>query len=103
MNAFNTWFAPPKHICDSVQARINRLFAESDEAHRLYKKLDREEDRLYALPHTSTYVSFDGTIKTFVCKGMLPDFSETSEDEKEAMQMLALYYAKEGKTEELPF
>lgn len=103
LSAFNTWFTPTKHVRDSVQARINKLFAEGDEAYRLCKKLDREEDRLYALPYTSTYVSYDGTIKTYVSKGMLPDFSETSEDEKEAMQMLALYYAKQGDTKELPF
>ncbi|MBQ6298686.1 MAG: hypothetical protein IJK81_13560 [Selenomonadaceae bacterium] len=91
--AFNTLFEPPVTIREAVRVQSKRLREESREAYELWKRLDRIVDRLYALP-TSVESTCLGKKYSFIHKGMLPDFTPTSEDEAEALKMLEEFYAR---------
>lgn len=97
------WQLSSEALRQSVHARTMKLFAECNAADELSKKLEKEKEKLMALPCETTVEYFNGRIGAIVIKGLLPDCTQTSEDEREAMQMLALYYANKGNTEELPF
>ena len=95
LEAFNTLYEPPESIADALNKKATRLYTEADEAFDLYKALDKVCDRIRALPYISSYEScVDGKTITYICKGMLPNFKETSTDEAEALKMLEEYYAK---------
>ena len=94
LNAYNTLLEPPATIRDANCARVNRLLAESNAARDLYKKLEKIEEKLYAMPTKMTITHYDGKQGVIVCEGMLPDFESTSQDETQALKMLADYYAR---------
>lgn len=103
LDAFIGWFETTDHVKTAVKARISNLYNDHDAMGSLDEKLKKEEEKLYALPYTVPFKSYFDGETTLVISGMLPDCTASSRDEKEAMQMLALYYASEGNTEELPF
>lgn len=94
--AYNTLLEPPTTIRQANETTRARLWRESDELWELENKLEKVCDKLYALPSWSTFDRCDGTKGIIIRKGMLPDWEETSEDETEALQMLADYYARKA-------
>ena len=93
--AYNALLEPPTTIREANRARADRLSAENSQARELTLRLEKIEEKLCAMPSKGKITYFDGRESEIIYAGMLPNFKQTSEDEAQALKMLADYYAEE--------
>ena len=95
LNAYNMLLEPPETIRQANAERVTKLFKQTSELWDLHNKAEKADSYVTARPSIHSYISFDGSQRTYVLPGLLPDFERAPEDETQALAAVDEYLARE--------
>lgn len=96
LKAYNTLLEPPETIRQANADRARQLQKQMDSLWSLYKKADKASDYVVARPSILSYTSgFDGSKRTLILPGRLPDCEQAPEDEAQALAAVNEYFARD--------
>ena len=94
LSAYNTLLEPPASIRQANAERVTKLFKQTSELWDLHNKAEKAAGYVTARPSICSYISFDGSQRTFVSAGLLPDFERAPVDETQALAAVDDYHAR---------
>lgn len=96
LDAYNMLLEPPEAIRKANADRARQLNKQAFLLHDLWIKADKAADYVNARPQLCTYTSVvDGSERSYVFAGMLPNFECAPEDETQALAAVDEYLARE--------
>lgn len=99
LNAYNTLLEPPATIRNANSIRASQIRKQAVSLSDLHDKAHKATDYINARPRIQSYVSdVDGSERTYVMPGFLPDFERAPEDETQALAAVDAYHAREAQS-----